>query len=104
MPSLFLYARSIAHRLTLSGGILTVADDFLKNDGRKFLDLMEQLAERKIRQLDDELDRNGDANGEWDEGDYDDEDYDEEEEEVHLILEASTMRYAIVNNIAPRIQ
>ncbi|KAI9097365.1 salt tolerance down-regulator-domain-containing protein [Phlyctochytrium arcticum] len=67
--------------LTVKGGILTVADDFLKNDGRKFLDLMEQLAERKIRQLDDELDRNGDNNGEWDEGDYDDEDYDDDEEE-----------------------
>lgn len=30
------------------GGILTVADDFLKNDGQKFLDLMEQLAQRKM--------------------------------------------------------
>ncbi|KAJ3015251.1 Stress response protein nst1 [Thoreauomyces humboldtii] len=67
--------------LTVKGGILTVADDFLKNDGRKFLDLMEQLAERKIRQLDDEMDRNGDGNVEWDDGDYDDEEYDEEEEE-----------------------
>ncbi|KAI9341949.1 salt tolerance down-regulator-domain-containing protein [Obelidium mucronatum] len=38
------------------GGILTVAEDFLKNDGRKFLDLMEQLAERKIRLLEDEPD------------------------------------------------
>ncbi|KNC99981.1 uncharacterized protein SPPG_05356 [Spizellomyces punctatus DAOM BR117] len=64
-----------------AGGILTVADDFLKNDGRKFLDLMEQLAERKIRQLDDEMDRGGDNNGDWDDGEYDDEDYDEDEEE-----------------------
>lgn len=31
----------------LSGGILTVADDLLKNDGQKFLEMMEQLAERR---------------------------------------------------------
>ncbi|KAI8912248.1 hypothetical protein DFJ77DRAFT_467472 [Powellomyces hirtus] len=73
--------------LTVKGGILTVADDFLKNDGRKFLDLMEQLAERKIRQLDDEMDRNGDGNGEWDDGEYDDEEYDEEEEEDSMTEE-----------------
>ncbi|KAJ3274263.1 hypothetical protein HDV01_003336 [Terramyces sp. JEL0728] len=35
--------------LTVKGGILTVADDFLKNDGQKFLDLMEQLAQKKNR-------------------------------------------------------
>lgn len=72
--------------LTVQGGILTVADDFLKNDGRKFLDLMEQLAQRKISpnrpaQMDD--DDSGSENGDgWD--DYDEgsnsEDYDEDEE------------------------
>ena len=36
------------------GGILTVADDFLKNDGKKFLDLMQQLAERKVKLLEDD--------------------------------------------------
>ncbi|KAI9014559.1 hypothetical protein CLU79DRAFT_668524, partial [Phycomyces nitens] len=30
------------------GGILTVADDLLKNDGKKFLDMMERLAERRM--------------------------------------------------------
>nr|CDI56501.1 conserved hypothetical protein [Melanopsichium pennsylvanicum 4] len=34
--------------LTVKGGILTVADDMLKNDGRKFLEMMEQLAERRM--------------------------------------------------------
>ncbi|RMD40515.1 hypothetical protein DV735_g4604, partial [Chaetothyriales sp. CBS 134920] len=29
-------------------GILTVADDLLKNDGRHFIDMMEQLAERRM--------------------------------------------------------
>lgn len=32
--------------------MLSLADDFIKNDGTKFLDLMEQLAERKLRQFD----------------------------------------------------
>ena len=30
-------------------GILTVADDLLKNDGRHFIDMMEQLAERRMQ-------------------------------------------------------
>src|SRR5262249_46387283 len=30
------------------GGILTVADDLLKNDGKKFIEMMEQLAERRM--------------------------------------------------------
>jgi hypothetical protein len=33
----------------ISGGILTVADDLLKNDGKKFIEMMEQLAERRMR-------------------------------------------------------
>jgi hypothetical protein len=32
----------------LTGGILTVADDLLKNDGKKFIEMMEQLAERRM--------------------------------------------------------
>jgi len=34
------------------GGILTVADDLLKNDGQKFIDMMEQLAERRMQRED----------------------------------------------------
>lgn len=37
------------HVLTLIGGILTVADDLLKNDGKKFIEMMEQLAERRMQ-------------------------------------------------------
>ncbi|KAF4550849.1 Salt tolerance down-regulator-like protein [Elsinoe fawcettii] len=33
----------------LPDGILTVADDLLKNDGRRFIDMMEQLAERRLQ-------------------------------------------------------
>ena len=32
-----------------TGGILTVADDLLKNDGKKFIEMMEQLAERRMQ-------------------------------------------------------
>lgn len=35
--------------LTIKGGILTVADDLLKNDGKKFIDMIENLAERRMR-------------------------------------------------------
>ncbi|KAK4191928.1 salt tolerance down-regulator-domain-containing protein [Podospora australis] len=35
------------------GGILTVADDLLKNDGRKFIEMMEQLAERRMAREED---------------------------------------------------
>lgn len=34
--------------LTVKNGVLTVADDFLKNDGNQFLDLMEHLAQKKM--------------------------------------------------------
>ncbi|EPX70764.1 uncharacterized protein SOCG_04193 [Schizosaccharomyces octosporus yFS286] len=38
--------------LTVKGGILTVADDLLKNDGKKFIEMMEQLAERRMQRED----------------------------------------------------
>ncbi|WRT65149.1 uncharacterized protein IL334_002091 [Kwoniella shivajii] len=48
---------------TIKGGILTIADDMLKNDGSKFLEMMEQLAIRRsvredqnIREMQEETD------------------------------------------------
>ncbi|WVQ68883.1 uncharacterized protein L199_007092 [Kwoniella botswanensis] len=48
---------------TIKGGILTIADDMLKNDGSKFLEMMEQLAIRRslredqnIRDMQEETD------------------------------------------------
>ncbi len=38
------------------GGILTVADDLLKNDGKKFIEMMEQLAERRMAREEDAKD------------------------------------------------
>lgn len=37
----------------VEGGILTVADDLLKNDGKKFIEMMEQLAERRMAREED---------------------------------------------------
>lgn len=39
---------NFGNSLTVKGGILTVADDLLKNDGKKFIEMMEQLAERRM--------------------------------------------------------
>ncbi|CAO3622688.1 unnamed protein product [Mucor hiemalis] len=48
---------SFGNSLTVKGGILTVADDLLKNDGKKFLDMMERLAERRMQKEDITLDQ-----------------------------------------------
>jgi hypothetical protein len=45
-----------------TGGILTVADDLLKNDGKKFIEMMEQLAERRMAREEDAKEQFG-SNG-----------------------------------------
>ncbi|MCO5610402.1 hypothetical protein L7F22_064638 [Adiantum nelumboides] len=68
---------NLGSSLTVKGGILTVADDLLRNDGQKFLEMMEQLAERRsIRE--DEVRAIVEAH-ELDE-EFEDVDVDEEEE------------------------
>ncbi|KAJ2897262.1 stress response protein NST1 [Zalerion maritima] len=37
------------NRFLILGGILTVADDLLQNDGRKFIEMMDQLTERRMQ-------------------------------------------------------
>lgn len=74
---------------TAAGGILTVADDLLQNDGRKFIEMMEQLAERRM-QREHEVEYNDpqpvhhppplDMPVEEDDEYEDDEDYDSQEE------------------------
>lgn len=71
------------------GGILTVADDLLKNDGKRFIEMMEQLAERRMAREEDarvHFSRYSHPNGSYpaphdhppaEEDDY----YDEDEEE-----------------------
>lgn len=39
---------TFGNSLEVRGGILTVADDLLKNDGKRFIEMMEQLAERRM--------------------------------------------------------
>ena len=64
------------------GNILTVADDLLKNDGQKFLEMMEQLAERRMqREEEAAIDVEEDSEDEDDEGDEDEEDEDEDDED-----------------------
>jgi len=79
-----------------SGNILTVADDLLKNDGQKFLEMMEQLAERRMQREEDAVDNvedaseeeseeDPDASEDEDASDIDEEDVDEEDDEQELV-------------------
>ncbi|KAJ4403502.1 Stress response protein nst1 [Neurospora sp. IMI 360204] len=88
---------NFGNSLTVQGGILTVADDLLKNDGKKFIEMMEQLAERRMAREEDAREQfnspfphstNGDRNAHYhppaddevDDDDYD-EDYDDDDDE-----------------------
>lgn len=66
-------------------GILTVADDLLKNDGKHFIDMMEQLAERRMQREEDTqygiAAAHQTLHGAHNHGPLDDEDYDDEEDE-----------------------
>lgn len=76
-----------------AGNILTVADDLLKNDGQKFLEMMEQLAERRMQReeeavadVEDDSEEEEDEEGdEEEEEEEEDEEEDEEEEEVRVL-------------------
>lgn len=75
------------------GGILTVADDLLKNDGKKFIEMMEQLAERRMQREEESRmvagghgyppisHRQQEEDEEGFEDEDDDEDYNSEEDE-----------------------
>ncbi|KZT54724.1 hypothetical protein CALCODRAFT_472945 [Calocera cornea HHB12733] len=64
------------------GGILTVADDLLKNDGQKFLEMMEQLAKRRMmREKEAAAGVGEDESDEEDEDEEDEEDEEDDEEE-----------------------
>ena len=83
------------------GGILTVADDLLKNDGKRFIEMMEQLAERRMAREEDAREHfsrsYGHPNGsystphnhppieddEYDEEEDDEEDYDDSQDEEY---------------------
>ncbi|KAM0261917.1 hypothetical protein ACHAPA_009544 [Fusarium lateritium] len=83
------------------GGILTVADDLLKNDGKRFIEMMEQLAERRMAREEDAREHfsrgYGHPNGaysnphnhpspeedEYDEEEDEEEDYDDSQDEEY---------------------
>jgi len=87
----FLCQKASIHDYFLGpGNILTVADDLLKNDGGKFLEMMEQLAERRMQreedaakevEVDSEEDEDDPEGSEEDEEDEEDNDDESEEEE-----------------------
>lgn len=88
------------HAKTEPGGILTVADDLLKNDGQKFLEMMEQLADKRIQREREAADsvngsgggNNGDDYDEDDEEDEEDDEDDEDDEELFFFLFLSVER------------
>ncbi|OAQ64065.1 stress response protein nst1-like protein [Pochonia chlamydosporia 170] len=71
------------------GGILTVADDLLKNDGKRFIEMMEQLAERRMAREEDAREHfsrgyghpNGSYSTPHNHAPQDDDDYEDEEDE-----------------------
>ncbi|KAJ5239767.1 hypothetical protein N7468_004386 [Penicillium chermesinum] len=102
---------AFGNSLTVKDGILTVADDLLKNDGKHFIDMMEQLAERRMQREEDtqyniaaahqnfHADHNhgpldDDYDDEEEEDDYDSEDEEEEfdEDEMDAMTEEQRMQ------------
>lgn len=64
MIVVFIQTESLQARSnTYPGGILTVADDLLKNDGQKFITMMEQLAESRMAREEDARDRYSSRSG-----------------------------------------
>lgn len=65
-------------------GILTVADDLLRNDGQKFLEMMESLADKRIQRERDAAENllAGLDDDEEDDEEYDDDEEDEDEDEM----------------------
>ncbi|KAJ9389187.1 hypothetical protein DTO063F5_2347 [Paecilomyces variotii] len=78
---------AFGNSLTVKDGILTVADDLLKNDGKHFIDMMEQLAERRMQREEDTQYRLASAHQSLhaghNHGPLDEEDYDDEEDEEY---------------------
>ena len=111
LPSFLQSYPANVHGSSSLGGILTVADDLLKNDGRKFIEMMEQLAERRMAREEDAKEQyqrgynhqNGGGYGHShpppDEEEYEDdeEEYEEDEEEEYDSQEeeVQALRYPV---------
>lgn len=57
-----------------------MADDLLQNNGKKFLDMMERLAERRIKKEDSFRQEDDEEEDDEDEDEYLDDDYEDEQE------------------------
>lgn len=95
-----------------------MADDLLKNDGKKFIEMMEQLAERRMQREEEaqfqahpSMYRSHSAHGhnapppeedEYDEEgeddeEYDDDDYEEEEEDDEVRIMCWSVYYSLIH-------
>lgn len=73
------------HKLTFGRlGILTVAEDLLKNDGQKFLEMMESLADKRIQRERAAVDGSESEYEDGEEEEYEDEEEVEEGEDEEL--------------------
>ncbi|KAF9999796.1 Stress response protein nst1 [Modicella reniformis] len=71
----FTYRSGFPNTLQAKGNILTVAEDLLENDGKKFLEMMDRLADRKVQRDDESLDNRGvyEEYDDEEEGEFEDE-------------------------------
>lgn len=88
--------------LTVKGSIITVADDLLKNDGKKFLDMMEKLAERKMlkeREVtnSDLFDEDEDDEYNDNEGNEDDDEGEDEDDNERVNTHINTKKQLLIN-------
>ncbi|KAI8090182.1 salt tolerance down-regulator-domain-containing protein [Gilbertella persicaria] len=67
-----------SNTLTVQGSVITVADDLLKNDGKKFLDMMDELAERKSLKEKQGIENDSSSSSEEDEEEHLEEEGEEE--------------------------
>lgn len=77
---------NFSNTLTIQGGVLTVADDLLKNNGKKFIDMMDLLQQRRQEREQNEAEAMANYEGgpiEEDEGEFTEDDgkYEDEYEE-----------------------
>src|SRR5208282_5276033 len=69
-------ARTTNELLTV-GGVLTIADDLLQNQGKQFIEMMEKIADMRFRKEEEAKREVHDAGGPYDD------DYDEDQDEFY---------------------
>jgi len=67
--------------MLMLGGVLTIADDLLQNQGRQFIDMMEKIADIRCKKEDLAKKEVEEAGGPYEEDYDDDEEYAGDEEE-----------------------